>query len=198
MDRFIVPLLAIRLPKYTKKYTQNIDMPRARTSIVCTFISPTPPAIPRCHYSICSLSPSSMCLTCNTIVHFVCFFSSNIFFFLSIIVFFPQFSLVTIGARVGDISGQIEPLLSSFDEPTPLTAIPINAMQLKRLDEEENSSSIQIDDDDDDNDGRIGGTSRDDDDDDDDAKIPLLTSPEVISRVVHAISIHRLRISFHD
>lgn len=94
----------------------------------------------------------------------------------------------------GDISGQIEPLLSSFDEPTPLTAIPANAMQLKRLDEEE-CSSIQIDDDDD-NDGRTGGgDDDDDDDDDDDAKIPLLTSPEVISRVA-CHSIHRLRISY--
>lgn len=98
--------------------------------------------------------------------------------------------------RVGDISGQIEPLLSSFDEPTPLTAIPTNAMQLKRLDEEE-SSSIQIDEDDDDDygagrrgsDGRRG--RRLDEDDDDDAKIPLLTSPEVISCVA-CDSIHRL------
>lgn len=83
--------------------------------------------------------------------------------------------------RVGDISGQIEPLLSSFDEPTPLTAIPSNAIQLKRLDEED-SSGIQIDDEDDDNDGRATGAGADDDDDDD-AKIPLLTSPEVISCV---------------
>lgn len=62
-------------------------------------------------------------------------------------------------------------------------------MQLKRLDEEENSS-IQIDDDEDD--GRAGASG----DDDDDAKIPLLTSPEVISRVA-CDSIHRLRISWN-
>lgn len=103
-------------------------------------------------------------------------------------IYFLSIFLVYFAPRAGDISGQIEPLLSSFDEPTPLTAIPTNAMQLKRLDEEENSS-IQIDDDEDDNDGRPGASG----DEDDDAKIPLLTSPEVISRVA-CDSIYRLRI----
>lgn len=76
----------------------------------------------------------------------------------------------------GDSSGQIEPLLSSFDEPAPLTAIPTNSLVLNRLDEEE---SVLIEDEDDtdidiDADARIRREQEDED-----AKIPLLTSPEV-------------------
>ncbi|XP_055307037.1 uncharacterized protein LOC129571290, partial [Sitodiplosis mosellana] len=74
---------------------------------------------------------------------------------------------------LGDTTGQVEPLLSSFDEPVPLTAIPANAM-LKRLDEEESALIEEYD------------TDADTDIDshhhrqqeDEDAKIPLLTSPE--------------------
>lgn len=74
----------------------------------------------------------------------------------------------------GDTTGQVEPLLSSFDEPVPLTAIPANAM-LNRLDEEE---SALIDEYDTDADTDADSHHRRQQEDED-AKIPLLTSPEV-------------------
>lgn len=74
----------------------------------------------------------------------------------------------------GDTSGQVEPLLSSFDEPVPLTAIPANAL-LNRLDEEENAFIEEYDTDiDTDADSHHRRQQEDED-----AKIPLLTSPEV-------------------
>lgn len=73
----------------------------------------------------------------------------------------------------GDTTGQIEPLLSSFDEPVPLTAIPANVL-LNRLEEE--SSLIEEYDSDVDTDA---DSQRRRQQEDEDAKIPLLTSPEV-------------------
>lgn len=67
----------------------------------------------------------------------------------------------------------MEPLLSSFDEPVPLTAIPANAM-LNRLEEEE-SALIEYDTD---ADTDIDSHHRRQQEDED-AKVPLLTSPEV-------------------
>lgn len=67
----------------------------------------------------------------------------------------------------------MEPLLSSFDEPVPLTAIPANAM-LNRLEEEENAL-IEYDTD---VDADIDSHHRRQQEYED-AKIPLLTSPEV-------------------
>lgn len=68
----------------------------------------------------------------------------------------------------------MEPLLSSFDEPVPLTAIPANAL-LNRLDEEENAFIEEYDTDiDTDADSHLRRQQEDED-----AKIPLLTSPEV-------------------
>lgn len=75
---------------------------------------------------------------------------------------------------LGDTSGQVEPLLSSFDEPVPLTAIPANAM-LNRLEEEE-SALIEEYDTDADTDADSHHRRQQEDED---AKIPLLTSPEV-------------------
>lgn len=74
----------------------------------------------------------------------------------------------------GDISGQIDPLLSSFDEPVPLTAIPTNTL-LNRLEEEE-SALIEEYDTDIDTDADSHHRRQQEDED---AKIPLLTSPEV-------------------
>lgn len=79
----------------------------------------------------------------------------------------------------GDTTGQVEPLLSSFDEPVPLTAIPANAM-LNRLDEEE---SALIDEYDTDADTDADSHHRRQQEDED-AKIPLLTSPEVNTQLV--------------
>lgn len=73
----------------------------------------------------------------------------------------------------GDTSGQIDPLLSSFDEPAPLTAIPTNTL-LNRLEEE--SALIEEYDTDTDIDSHHRRQQEDED-----AKIPLLTSPEVKS-----------------
>lgn len=73
---------------------------------------------------------------------------------------------------LGDITGQVEPLLSSFDEPVPLTAIPANSL-LNRLQEEENAliedyeSDVDTD----------ADSQRRRQQEDEDAKIPLLTSP---------------------
>lgn len=78
----------------------------------------------------------------------------------------------------GDSSGQIEPLLSSFDEPAPLTAIPTNSLTLNRLDEEE---SNLIEDEDDTDVDTDADSRRRREQEDEDAKIPLLTSPEVSS-----------------
>lgn len=69
----------------------------------------------------------------------------------------------------------MEPLLSSFDEPVPLTAIPANAI-LNRLDEEEHSL-IEEYDTDADTDFDLHHRRRHQEDED--AKIPLLTSPQV-------------------
>lgn len=78
--------------------------------------------------------------------------------------------------NTGDTTGQIEPLLSSFDEPVPLTAIPTNSLLLNRLDEEE---SVLIEDDDTDLDTDADSRHRREQEDED-AKIPLLnTEPEV-------------------
>lgn len=91
------------------------------------------------------------------------------------------FLIFSINVLIGDISGQIEPLLSSFDEPTPLTAIPVHAVHLKRLGEEE-STLIENDDDEDDDDTDADSRlqhHRHHIHEDEDAKIPLLTSPEV-------------------
>lgn len=74
----------------------------------------------------------------------------------------------------GDTTGQVEPLLSSFDEPVPLTAIPANAM-LNRLEEEE-SALIEEYDTDADTDADSHHRRQQEDED---AKIPLLISPEV-------------------
>ncbi|XP_031640448.1 uncharacterized protein LOC116352191 isoform X2 [Contarinia nasturtii] len=74
---------------------------------------------------------------------------------------------------LGDTTGQVDPLLSSFDEPVPLTAIPANAM-LNRLDEED-SSLIEEYETDVDTDGDAHHRRHQEDED---AKIPLLTSPE--------------------
>lgn len=68
----------------------------------------------------------------------------------------------------------MEPLLSSFDEPVPLTAIPANAL-LNRLDEEENAFIEEYDTDID----TDADSHRRRQQEDEDAKIPLLTSPEV-------------------
>lgn len=68
----------------------------------------------------------------------------------------------------------MDPLLSSFDEPVPLTAIPTNAM-LNRLEEEE-SALIEEYDTDVDTDADSHHRRQQEDED---AKIPLLTSPEV-------------------
>lgn len=70
----------------------------------------------------------------------------------------------------GDTTGQIEPLLSSFDEPVPLTAIPTNSVMLNRLDEEE---SIFFEDDETDADIDADAQRRQEDED---AKIPLLNT----------------------
>lgn len=77
--------------------------------------------------------------------------------------------------NTGDTTGQIEPLLSSFDEPVPLTAIPTNSLLLNRLDEEE----VLIEDDDTDLDTDADSRHRREQEDED-AKIPLLNAePEV-------------------
>lgn len=85
---------------------------------------------------------------------------------------------------LGDTSGQVEPLLSSFDEPAPLTAIPANTL-LNRLDEEESALFEEYD-----TDGETDADShRRQQQEDEDAKIPLLTSPEVnhsnAIRIIH-------------
>lgn len=76
---------------------------------------------------------------------------------------------------VGDTTGQVEPLLSSFDEPVPLTAIPANSL-LNRLEEEESHLIEEYDDTDIDTDA---DSHRRRQQEDEDANIPLLTSPEV-------------------
>lgn len=79
-------------------------------------------------------------------------------------------SLCSILQRIGDTTGQIEPLLSSFDEPVPLTAIPINSVMLNRLDEEE---CVFFEDDETDADTEADAQRRQEDED---AKIPLLNA----------------------
>lgn len=69
----------------------------------------------------------------------------------------------------GDSSGQVEPLLSSFDEP-PLTAVPINPM-LRNHNEDERRILLEEEDDEDEDTQNA--------EDEADAKIPLLMSPEV-------------------
>lgn len=70
--------------------------------------------------------------------------------------------------HAGDTTGQIEPLLSSFDEPAPLTAIPTNSIMLNRLDEEE---SVFFEDDE--TEAAADERRRQEDED---AKIPLLNA----------------------
>lgn len=78
----------------------------------------------------------------------------------------------------------MEPLLSSFDEPVPLTAIPANAL-LNRLEEEENAFIEEYDTDiDTDADSHHRRQQEDED-----AKIPLLTSPEVLYFLVYILCI---------
>lgn len=74
----------------------------------------------------------------------------------------------------GDSTGQIEPLLGSFDEPVPLTAIPANAL-LNRLQEEESAFIGEYE-----TDVDTDADAHQRQQEDEDAKIPLLTSPEVI------------------
>lgn len=74
----------------------------------------------------------------------------------------------------------MEPLLSSFDEPVPLTAIPANAL-LNRLDEEENAFIEEYDTDID----TEADSHHRRQQEDEDAKIPLLTSPEVKEILSH-------------
>lgn len=68
----------------------------------------------------------------------------------------------------------MEPLLSSFDEPVPLTAIPANPL-LNRLDEEEHAF-IEDYDTEFDTDADLHHRRQQEDED---AHIPLLISPEV-------------------
>lgn len=75
----------------------------------------------------------------------------------------------------------MEPLLSSFDEPVPLTAIPTNAL-LNRLEEEENAFIEEYDTDID----TDADSHRRRQQEDEDAKIPLLTSPEVNDFIIYS------------
>lgn len=99
------------------------------------------------------------------------------FDFIVSAVFFSR----CICVHAGDTTGQVEPLLGSFDEPTPLTAIPVNVKYARRLIDGDTMSTS------------TGNGAHDDDvetdterqyrrskaDEDEDAQVPLLTSPEV-------------------